>query len=598
MRLWPNSTGSPPAAAASPGGEPRPPNPDAGGWSLRLRLLITVTIALFPIAIASVVQGVDRARSDEAQVHERLVQTTRAASSAEENLLASAEQILKALASLPDVRDAGAACNKNLAAAMHGLSFFTNIARIGANGAVMCAALPAAIGHDASAEPVWKAARVSNGFVVSGQMTSFVAHRNVISVMLPLRDARRRFNGALAIAIDVHWLDFMVHASQLPRGSVVAILDRNHQIIASDNPIAARKIFAAADLHPGDDATLQTGRDGEGKRWSYATSPLIGDSVSVGFAMREASLFGATYIHVGTDFILPFLMIALTWLAIWIVTEQQVTRWIDYLQRISAAYRTGHYAIRPQLDGAPSDFKTLGSALAEMADAIQERDKSLRDAVKQKTVLIKEIHHRVKNNLQIVMSLLSLQANRLTDPAAQDALKQARTRINALALVHRILYEIEDQNVVDIKRLLEDLVEQTHEGFGGERRDLRVTHRIVPCMASSDVAVPVALFTVEALTNVFKHAFPEPGCGGTISVTLDKLDDANLRLTIADDGQGFSREHTDASVGARLITTFGQQVGGTAELRSEPGEGTVAEMVFPNPQTQGGANDDLPKAAE
>lgn len=565
---------------ASPSVEPSPSAPDGGGWSLRLRLLVTVTIALFPIAIASVVQGLDRARSDEAEVHEQLVQTTRAASGAEENLLGSAEQILLALANLPDVRDAGADCNRDLAASLRGLSFFTNISRVDSNGKVLCSALPAALGHTVS-QPLFDQVKRSNGFVMSGQIYSPIIHRNVIAGVLPLRDAHGRLYGALSIAIDVRWLDFMVHASQLPRDSVVALVDRDHHIIASDNPVIAKAIFSNANALSNNSDELRSARDVGGQTWSYATAALVGDSVFVGFAMREASLFGATYIHVGTDFILPFLMIALTWLAIWVVTEQQVTRWIDYLRRISVAYRTGHYTIRPQLDGAPSEFKALGGALSEMAGAIQERDKSLRDAVKQKTVLIKEIHHRVKNNLQIVMSLLSLQANRLTDPAAQDALKQARARINALALVHRILYEIEEQNIVDIKRLLESLLEQTHEGFGGDRRDVRVEHDIMPCTTSGDVAVPVALFAVEALTNVFKHAFSE--CGGTISVTLKKFNESQLRLAIEDDGKGFSHEETNASVGARLIKTFGQQVGGHAELRSAPGEGTVAEMLFPDP---------------
>lgn len=577
---------------ASPNVEPGPPTPEGGGWSLRLRLLITVTIALFPIAIASVVQGIDRARSDEAQVHDQLVQTTRAASGAEENLLGSAEQILLALANLPDVRDAGSDCNRDLAASLRGLSFFTNISRIDSNGKVMCSALPSALGREAS-EPLFDRVKRSRNFVVSGQIYSPVIHRNVIAGMLPLRDARGHFYGALAIAIDVRWLDFMIHASQLPRDSVVALVDRDHHIIASDNPAIAKAIFSSTNALSSNSEDLRSARDAGGRTWSYSTAALVGDSVFVGFAMREASLFGATYIHVGTDFILPFLMIALTWLAIWVVTEQQVTRWIDYLRRISVAYRTGHYTIRPQLDGAPSEFKALGGALSEMADSIQERDKSLRDAVKQKTFLIKEIHHRVKNNLQIVMSLLSLQAQRLTDPAAQDALKQARARINALALVHRILYEIEEQNIVDIKLLLENLVEQTHEGFGGDRHDVRVVHSIIPCAASGDVAVPVALFAVEALTNVFKHAFAE--CGGTICVTLKKIDGGRLCLAVEDDGKGFSYEETDASVGARLIKTFGQQVGGSAELRSVPGEGTVAEMIFPDPSL---VKEDLAQAAE
>jgi two-component sensor histidine kinase len=284
---------------------------------------------------------------------------------------------------------------------------------------------------------------------------------------------------------------------------------------------------------------------------------------------------------VGTDFSLPFLMIALTWMAIWIATERQVTRWIIYLRRISAAYRSGHYAIRPALDGAPSEFRLLGAALADMADSIQERDKSLREALAQKTILIREVHHRVKNNLQIVMSLLNLQAGRLRDPAAQAALKQAQARINALALVHRTLHEIEDQSMVQIDRLLADLAQQTHEGFGGERRDLHIETDLVPRDVTGELAVPLALFTVEALTNVFKHAYRVRG--GTIRLSLQPAGANRLRLAVEDDGAGFDLDESDANVGARLIRTFGEQVHGTAEMRSEKGKGTVVDIVFPDP---------------
>src|SRR6185295_8918882 len=119
-------------------------------------------------------------------------------------------------------------------------------------------------------------------------------------------------------------------------------------------------------------------------------------------------------------------------------------------------------------------FRLLGETFSGMAAAVQDRDRRLREALDQKDLLIKETHHRVKNNLQIVMSLLSLQANQLRDPAAQNALRQAQVRVNALALVHRILHEIENLETVDLQRLLQDLVRQIHEGFGAGRRDLRL----------------------------------------------------------------------------------------------------------------------------
>ena len=171
--------------------------------------------------------------------------------------------------------------------------------------------------------------------------------------------------------------------------------------------------------------------------------------------MPSAHLFRFTYVHVTVDLLLPVLMVVLASLAIWTATDRLAVRWIVLLQRMAAAYRGGHYAIRPAaLKDAPREFRTLGDTLAGMAQAVQERDRVLRDAVDQKALLIKEIHHRVKNNLQIVMSLLSLQSSRLKDEAAREAINHAKIRVNALALVHRMIYEVDRDGIVDLKPLL------------------------------------------------------------------------------------------------------------------------------------------------
>jgi two-component sensor histidine kinase len=247
------------------------------------------------------------------------------------------------------------------------------------------------------------------------------------------------------------------------------------------------------------------------------------------------------------------------------------------------AYRSGHYSIRPQLDNAPAEFKSLGDGMAEMAESIQDRDRKLRDALNQKSLLIREIHHRVKNNLQIVMSLLSLQAGQLKDPSAREALTQAQVRINALALVHRILHEIEDQTTIDLKRLLHELAHQITEGMRAETLRIRVEEDMVERDVSGDVAVPLALFVAEALTNIFKYAFA-PGQGGVIKLALQPMDGGKLRLTIADNGAGFDENAVQRTgIGSRLIRTFGQQIGGVSSLQSEVGKGTTVTVEFRDP---------------
>jgi len=320
--------------------------------------------------------------------------------------------------------------------------------------------------------------------------------------------------------------------------------------------------------------------DSRGELWRFGNAALIGNTIFVAFGEGENRLFGPTYLHVGLDFALPILMIGFAWFAIWLATDRQVTQWINYLRRIAAAYRSGHYAIRPDLAEAPAEFKLLGDALSEMAEGIQDRDRRLRESVDMKTTLIKEIHHRVKNNLQIVMSLLSIQANQVKDAGAREALLQAQTRINALALVHRILNELEDQSTLDIRQLLEELSHQIAGGMSNDR--VKVEVHVPSRVVSGSVAVALALFTVEALTNIFKHAFPDDKTG-VIKVSMEPVEGGRLKLAIADNGMGFAMDETGKSVGSRLIKTFGLQLGGVSCVHSEPGQGTVVDLVFPDP---------------
>ncbi len=529
-----------------------------------------------PIAIVSILQGIERARVDVEEVHDRLIRSAEAAAADQQNLILSAEQVARALSNMRDVRNATPRCNNTLGDALIGVRYFANIARIDKNWSVVCAALPNAVGLKGNPALLPTARR--GQFFVTGQIASPLLHRPIIAAMLPLRDAKSGFDGVVSIALELRWLDLMVRAQDLPKDAVVFVYDDKHNVLASNVPDVAGNLVRSMHRQP-DAKSLTSATDASNRDWTIAAAPLRGSSLTVAFAMRENRLFGPTYLHVGADFLMPILMIGLAWAGIWFATERQVTQWIAYLRRISAAYRSGHYSIRPQLEDAPSEFRALGDGMSEMADSIQDRDRKLRDALAQKTMLIREIHHRVKNNLQIVMSLLSLQAGQLKDPSAREALLQAQVRINALALVHRILHEIEDQTTIDLKRLLHELTTQITEGMRGEMKAVKVEEDLCGCEVSGDVAVPVALFAVEALTNIFKYAFP-PGHDGVVKVTLARNGEGRLKLTIADNGIGFDEKASKGGIGTRLIRTFGQQIGGTSVLHSAPGKGTVIEVDF------------------
>jgi two-component sensor histidine kinase len=560
-----------------------------GTLSLRTQFFLAVTIALIPIAVVSVLQGLERKKIDIANVRERLVQSARIAASSEENVLASSEQILRALAGNDDVRKVTANCDQTLADTLIGVHFISNIARLDANGRVVCSARPRGKGLDLHDNALFLAARRTQAFSVSGQITSRVTHARVIGTMLPLRGAGGRFDGVVSLGVNASWLDFILKTRNLPTGAVVTVFDREGAIIATNDVRVAPQLFSTMPrpetLHGG----LESRSDAEGGAWAFAAAPLIGNNVFVGFAMREARLFGPTYFRVGTDFLIPIVMIGLAGIAIWFATERQVTQWIIYLRRVATAYRGGHYGVRPQLADAPMEFRLLGGTMAEMATAIQDRDNALREAVAQKTLLIKETHHRVKNNLQIVMSLLNLQSAQSPDPNIREALGQAQARINALALMHRILHEVEDQTTVDLRSMLGELARQVSEGTTSEGVRASVAVDVVQSRVPSDIAVPIALFTVEALINVFKYAFPPGHAEGAVTVVLQPKEGGKLRLAIEDNGVGYTQGETAQGIGGRLLHVFAQQLRGDFSLTSTPGRGTLVELVFADPNATSAA---------
>jgi len=528
----------------------------------------------------SILQGLERARSDLANVHQHLAQSAEMAASTEGNILASGEQILRSLGNIEDVRNVTSECDRTLSDALIGVYFLTNLSRVDSNGVVVCSAHPQARGMRVDTTALFQSARKTMAFAVSGQLISPVTRTPVIGAMLPLRGSDGRFVGTVGLSVNAQWLDFILRARNLPKGAVVAVFDRNGAIVATNNKIVSKVIFSTMPHLETLHGALESRVDGRGSTWTFAAAPLLGNNIFVGFAMRESRLLGPTYLGVAMDFLLPVIMIALAWGGIWFATDRQVTQWIEYLRRVAAAYRGGHYRVRPSLEDAPVEFKLLGNAMKDMAEGIEDRDRNLREAINQKTRQIRETHHRVKNNLQVVMSLLSLQAAQSAIPEVRDALSQAQARINALALVHRSLNQIEDQTSVDLQVLLEEIVRQIVDNMAVDRAKISVTVDVLPISVTGEIAVPIALFTVEALANVFKHAFPLERPTGVVSIELGRRSDGFFSLAIADNGVGYSAADSKSGVGERLLKVFGRQVQGTVFLDSQSNLGTRVELTF------------------
>jgi two-component sensor histidine kinase len=191
-------------------------------------------------------------------------------------------------------------------------------------------------------------------------------------------------------------------------------------------------------------------------------------------------------------------------------------------------------------------------------------------SLREKDALLREIHHRVKNNMQVVSSLLQLQSAHLHDPKLLEPFKDCQDRIRTMALIHEKLYRTEGLAQIDFKEYLESLTDmllRAHSKGPFIRRQLNLE----PVALSIDLAIPVGLIANELISNSLKHAF-NGRQKGVVRVALTRPNQDELRLAVSDDGQGLPENFLQStSLGVRLVRILTGQINGRMEYKSENG---------------------------
>ncbi len=217
-----------------------------------------------------------------------------------------------------------------------------------------------------------------------------------------------------------------------------------------------------------------------------------------------------------------------------------------------------------------------GGGLAWVCRDITDRIESeqfILNSLREKEVLLKEIHHRVKNNMQIVSSLLSLQLDSLQDEKSRSLFMEAQGRISSMALVHEKLYQSNDLARINFTEYLQELTDNLTGALGARTRGIALRLEIAQVQLGIDTAIPCGLIINELASNAYKHGFPQGG-PGEVTLTFERLEDNRLRLVVADNGRGipagfdFSRSKT---LGMQLVHTLVRQLRGTIEIQGPPG---------------------------
>jgi two-component system, sensor histidine kinase PdtaS len=211
-------------------------------------------------------------------------------------------------------------------------------------------------------------------------------------------------------------------------------------------------------------------------------------------------------------------------------------------------------------------------------------EEALRGALAEKELLFRELNHRVKNNLNVIKSLVQLQRNRSKEPVFLDAADELIGRIFAISLVHDQLTKEQALSMVDPSEYLEDLVGNIESGLGLDCSSVELEFDTGKRVLQVEAATSLGLIVNEVLTNSIKHA--APGCGGKPSIRLSLCaNDSSFRLVIVDDGPGPASDALEGGLGLKLVRALARNLGGAATLKAIHGEGRPSgarfELVFP-----------------
>ena len=207
-------------------------------------------------------------------------------------------------------------------------------------------------------------------------------------------------------------------------------------------------------------------------------------------------------------------------------------------------------------------------------------EEKIKTSLREKEALLKEIHHRVKNNLQVVSSLLGLQSRSVTDPEMRKMFRESQHRIHSMALLHECLYQSENLSQVNFPDYIRELAAHLFHSYGIAAERIHLRTNLDRLSLNLDAAVPCGLIINELVSNSLKYAFPE-NRKGEIRIELRELPGGMARLVVADNGVGLRSDldwATTKSLGLRLVRTLAQQLGAKIEVGAQAG--TEIQLTF------------------
>ncbi len=571
-------------------------------WSLRAKLLAATAVALLPVLVLATwrthvdIQAARVSRADAVAAAAEL------AVSRHRELIEGSHRLLLAACASDVVRksvDASAtpvetdACNAYLAGLMRKFpADYSALIVTDSGGVARCSSVRSTLGTSFADRDVFKVVRDTMGFTVGAYTASRATSQTIIPIAVPIA-ADGRFHGMCALGISLRAFSELVRSASTDNATAVILVDRRGAMIggnaemASSLPVPKRFEAAVAASEP---VFTDYGQDGALRE--FHVQPLASGAT---FAVTALPLT-QTYAGALADWgLLALIVVALllVLLVIWVGTERWCLRQLEYIRDIATREARGEdVQFVPPRPWTP-EIMAVTDAVRQMATAIANRESELNAGLEQRDHMLREIHHRVKNNLQMISSLLNLQAGEIRSPRIRRLFGDAQNRVLTLSILHRHLYERSSWSLVDFQQFISDLVRQISVArYGGAGQATPRFQIRAPIMAvGPDTAIPVGLIVTEAVGSAMSHDFT----GATapeVRIEAIEREGKEVELVIEDNGADTDRgslgSRGQAGFGLTLVHGLAMQLGGKAVVGPRDGGGTRVVVTFPKPRDEGG----------
>ena len=551
---------------------------------LAFRVLLFLSLALLPIGMIAVVQTKQIAEQSQRTAELSLIAVTEQAAATERTLLQEAFGAGRALTSVVKlVHDDSGQCSDFLQTYKDEVSKYRLVGYIKVNGLMDCSSTH--ISYDLSQTEYLKKAIERSTRMVTAVDSNGVSGTSVVVVTVPVLDGDTvigfvfisiakselsnegrenlttaplslvTFNNAgemLTPDADAQNIDM-----ELPKGYELAQLIQNErQVFSATNQNGTERVYAVIPLVQGAAFAMSV--------WPTDT-PLLKTDI----AGRASAL-------------LPIVM----WVASLIVAFWALNRLaITHIRKLGRQMR--HFALnrtlprKPLGEQVPFEIVAMEKSFLGMANSILQDEARLEDSLREKNILLKEVHHRVKNNLQLISSIMNMQIRQAPTEANRRVLQRLQDRILSLATVHKSLYQDNEMTRADGSILLREIVSRNLAVGMESNAGIEAVEDYDSILIRPDDAAPLSLLVSEGVTNALKYVPKNSVDGATIGVSLKYTDPESARLKITNTSGGVPPEE-GTGLGSRLIQAFARQLNGKLEVKEEEGM-YILTLDFPVP---------------